>query len=206
MEFLHLANHEVMGLRTVIDETIHIEGAPRADADANSMLFEGDTRFWRNRHSVWTQADICAIFAATGRLALHLPIHHRRNVDHPEATKTAPAKGAAGRVVVAIAASASDGAEGILEYRGYDIRTLAEYSSFEEVAFLLWNARLPTGPEFEEMKAQARACRYLPPEIIAALRDLPKTAEPMAALRSSVSLLAIYDPETEENTLEAHLR
>lgn len=125
---------------------------------------------------------------------------------NPEATKTAPAKGGglAGVVVADSSICFVDGAEGILEYRGYDIRDLAEHSNFEEVVFLLWEARLPTASELEEMRMQSRACRYLPPEIISALRNLPETAEPMAALRSIVSLLSIYDPETEENTSEAH--
>ena len=127
-------------------------------------------------------------------------------MSNPEATKTAPARGGglAGAVVADSSICFVDGAEGILEYRGYDIRVLSENSGFEEVCYLLWNARLPSTSEFEEMKMQGRACRYLPPEIIAALRDLPKTAEPMTALRSAVSLLAVYDPEAEDNTLEAH--
>jgi citrate synthase len=54
------------------------------------------------------------------------------------------------------------------------------------------------------MKRQARACRFLPPEVIAALRVLPKNAEPMAAMRTAVSMLAHYDPESEENTPIAH--
>jgi citrate synthase len=121
-------------------------------------------------------------------------------------TKAAPAKGGglAGIVVADSSISFVDGSEGILEYRGYDIRVLAEQSTYEEVAYLLWNGQLPTRAELEEMKMQGRSCRYLPPEIIAALRDLPKTAEPMAAMRSAVSLLAHYDPESEENTPEAH--
>ena len=36
-----------------------------------------------------------------------------------------------------------DGDEGILSYRGYNIHTLADNATFEEVIFLLWNGRLP---------------------------------------------------------------
>jgi citrate synthase len=127
-------------------------------------------------------------------------------VSNVEATQTAPAKGGglAGMVVADSSICYVDGAEGILEYRGYDIRVLAENSTYEEVAYLLWEGRLPTAPELEELKIQSRHCRYLPPEIIATLRDLPKTADPMAVLRSTVSLLAHYDPESEEMTAEAH--
>ena len=126
-------------------------------------------------------------------------------MSNPEAAKpTATSTGLAGIVVGDTSISYVDGAQGILEYRGYDIRVLAEHSSFEEVAYLLWNGCLPTTQELQEMRAQARACRYLPPEIIAALHNMPKNAEPMAVMRSAVSLLGHYDPESEENTPLAH--
>ena len=37
-----------------------------------------------------------------------------------------------------------DGAEGILEYRGYPIEQLAELSTYLEVAYLLFNGELPS--------------------------------------------------------------
>lgn len=120
-------------------------------------------------------------------------------------TEAAPAaKGLAGVVIGDTSISYVDGNQGILEYRGYDIRVLAEHSTFEEVAYLLWNGRLPTIPELQEMRAQARACRFLPPEVITLLRNMPKNADPMAVMRSAVSVLAHYDPESEENTPAAH--
>ena len=125
-------------------------------------------------------------------------------MSNTEATKPAVGAGLAGQVVADSSISFVDGAAGILEYRGYDIRELAAHSHFEEVAFLLWNGHLPTAQELAEMKAQARACRFMPPEIISALRNLPKDAEPMAVMRSAVSLLAHYDPESEDNTPLAH--
>ena len=123
-----------------------------------------------------------------------------------EASKPAPSKGGglAGVVVADSGVSFVDGTAGILEYRGYDIRDLAANSHFEEVAFLLWNSHLPTVQELEAMKLQGRACRFMPPEVFAALRVLPKNAEPMAVMRTAVSLLAHYDPESEENTPIAH--
>jgi len=127
-------------------------------------------------------------------------------VSNTQASKPAPSKGGglAGMVVADSGISFVDGAEGILEYCGYDIRDLAAKSHFEEVAFLLWNGHLPTTQELESMKRQSRACRFLPPEVIAALRVLPRNAEPMAVMRTSVSMLAHYDPESEENTPIAH--
>jgi len=124
-------------------------------------------------------------------------------VSKPEGSPPA-AKGLAGIVVGDTSISFVDGAQGILEYRGYDIRVLAENSTFEEVAYLLWNGRLPTAEALRAMKAQARACRFLPPEVLTLLRNMPKNADPMAVMRSAVSVLAHYDPESEENSPEAH--
>lgn len=121
-----------------------------------------------------------------------------------KAEAASAAKGLAGVVIGDTSISYVDGNQGILEYRGYDIRVLAKHSTFEEVAYLLWNGRLPTIPELQEMKAQARACRFLPPEVITLLRNMPKNADPMAVMRSAVSVLAHYDPESEENTPAAH--
>jgi citrate synthase len=46
-------------------------------------------------------------------------------VSNPETAKPAAAKGMAGMVVGDTSVGYVDGAEGILEYRGYDIRVLA---------------------------------------------------------------------------------
>ena len=54
------------------------------------------------------------------------------------------------------------------------------------------------------MKRQARACRFMPPEVIAALRNMPRNADPMAVMRTATSMLAHYDPESEDNTPAAH--
>lgn len=123
-----------------------------------------------------------------------------------EPTKPAASKGGglAGMVVADSSVSFVDGSNGILEYGGYDIRVLAEHSTFEEVAYLLWNGHLPTAAELDEMNRQARACRFMPPEIIAALRNMPRNADPMAVMRTATSMLAHYDPESEDNAPGAH--
>lgn len=103
-----------------------------------------------------------------------------------------------------------DGARGILSYRGIDIHELAERSSFEETAFLLWNGWLPRAGELREFSGQLAAARSLPEPVLAFLRSVPKTAAPMEVLRTAVSLLSIYDPdratEGAATTREANLR
>jgi len=99
-----------------------------------------------------------------------------------------------------------DGEKGRLFYVGYDIRDLAEHSSFEETSFLLWNQRLPRQEElltFRRVFAEARA---VPEEVMDLLRKLPRGTLPIDALRSAVSVLASYDPEVADASRDANLR
>ena len=99
-----------------------------------------------------------------------------------------------------------DGEKGRLLYVGYDIRDLAEHSSFEETSFLLWNQRLPRQEElltFRRVFAEARA---VPEEVMDLLRKLPRGTLPIDALRSAVSVLASYDPEVADASRDANLR
>ena len=75
-----------------------------------------------------------------------------------------------------------DGARGQLVYRGYDIDVLAENSTFEEVAYLLWNGKLPTQDELAALRKQLTQAMTLPEHLIAVLRDLPFDANPMRVL------------------------
>ncbi len=55
-----------------------------------------------------------------------------------------------------------DGFAGILSYRGYNIHTLADHASFEEVVYLLWHGRLPTAGELSALKTELAALRAIP--------------------------------------------
>jgi citrate synthase len=97
-----------------------------------------------------------------------------------------------------------DGNEGVLSYCGYNIRTLAENATFEEVIYLLWYGKLPSQAELASLKQALVAERQLPAEVTAFLRGLPKGVPPMDVLRTAVSLLSLYDPLAEENNPEAN--
>lgn len=99
-----------------------------------------------------------------------------------------------------------DGAKGILSYRGIDIHELAQKSTFEETTFLLWNGTLPTMAELNDFSHQLAAARQLPDDVIAFLRNVPKTASPMEVLRTAVSLLSIYDPDEKSIQHSANVR
>ena len=89
-----------------------------------------------------------------------------------------------------------NGNEGKLIYAGYDIHDLAQNTTFEEVVYLLWNRSLPTAGQLAELNADLDANRAIPAPAMAILRDFPKTAAPMDALRTAVSALGMYDPDT----------
>jgi citrate synthase len=97
-----------------------------------------------------------------------------------------------------------DGEHGILSYFGYNIHTLAENATFEEVIYLLWNGRLPNRSELEELKAALVADRALPAGIIDFLRAVPPNAVPMDVLRTAVSMLSLYDPLARDTSAEGN--
>ena len=98
-----------------------------------------------------------------------------------------------------------DGTEGKLLYRGYNIHDLAERSTFEEVIYLLLYAKLPSKQELADFDAVLRDNRRIPDEVIQVL-DLVKASHPMDALRTGISALAAFDPETGDNSVEATIR
>jgi citrate synthase len=98
-----------------------------------------------------------------------------------------------------------DGEKGELIYGGYEIDDLARNTTFEEVCYLLWNGSLPTRDQLEELKRQFAAERTLAPELVDMLRAFPKDADPMAALRTAVSALGMYDAAADDIT-EAEVR
>ena len=99
-----------------------------------------------------------------------------------------------------------DGINGKLIYRGYDIHDLAQNTTFEEVVYLLWNGALPNADQLETLKSELDAARPLPEGALALLRQFPKTATPMDSLRTATSLLALYDPDEGDESMEANKR
>jgi citrate synthase len=99
-----------------------------------------------------------------------------------------------------------EGTEGRLIYEGYTIEDLAENAQFEEVVYLLWHERLPNAQELEDLRSQIAAQAVLPDEVIKSLKSYPKDANPMAVLRTAVSELAFYDPESEDLSKDAARR
>ncbi len=108
------------------------------------------------------------------------------------------AKGLDGVVVAESRLSDIDGDVGELIYAGYDIDDLARNTTFEEVCYLLWNGRLPARPELEAFGAQLQVASALTAEMMELVRHFPHGSDPMAALRTGISALGMYDPTAED--------
>ncbi len=124
----------------------------------------------------------------------------------PAATKAAD-KGAKGlEGVVALESGISSIIGSVLTYRGIGIDELAESASYEEVVYLLWNSRLPNRAELADLDQQLKASANLPAQIIEWIKTFPPSVHPMDALRTAVSALGLYDPDTADMSKEANLR
>ncbi|HZT57837.1 MAG TPA: citrate synthase [Pyrinomonadaceae bacterium] len=99
-----------------------------------------------------------------------------------------------------------DGTRGVLIYQGINIHDLAEHSTFEETVFLLWHGRLPKREELDALRRDLAANQKVPAEVMSLMREFPRDAEPMDALRTAVSALAFYDPQSRDLSREGALR
>jgi citrate synthase len=99
--------------------------------------------------------------------------------------------GLEGIVASQTAISMVDGQNGRLVYQGYVIADLAEEMSFEEVAFLLWEGRLPNRAELDALSIELASHRALTQAANIALDALPSDTDPMDVLRSVVSVQGV---------------
>jgi citrate synthase len=121
-------------------------------------------------------------------------------------TVVAAKGGLEGVVAGASALCDIDGRSGRLLYCGYDIVDLAEHSSFEETAYLLWHGELPTAAELAELSRELRAHLDPHPAVWDVARTAGADANPMAVLRTQVSLLGALDGDAADNSDDANRR
>ncbi|MGN1385487.1 MAG: citrate synthase [Bacillus sp. (in: firmicutes)] len=109
--------------------------------------------------------------------------------------------------IVATTSSISSIIDDTLTYVGYNIDDLAENATFEEVIYLLWHRRLPNKVELEDLTSQIANNMEIPQAIIDHFKmyDI-KTVHPMAALRTAISFLGLYDEEAEVMESDANYR
>lgn len=99
-----------------------------------------------------------------------------------------------------------DGEKGRLVYRGFNIIDLAQFSTFEEVSFLLLYDRLPTREELEAFESELVSEREIPEAVVRCLKMMPRFTDPMDVLQAAIPILAGYDPQLREETREANLK
>jgi len=133
-------------------------------------------------------------------------------MDKAKESATASAVATGLRGVVAASSSIGDvnGEKGELIYQGVNIHDLATKSTFEEVVFLLWNSRLPKRAELDELKKDLAASYELPWQAVELIKGMYTrvlaSAEPMDALRTVVSALAMFDEESRDLSRDASIR
>ena len=132
------------------------------------------------------------------------------NIAKESATGSAVATGLRGVVAAATSIGDVNGEKGELIYQGVNIHDLAGQSTFEEVVFLLWNGRLPQRAELDELKKNLAAAYELPWQAIELIKGMyarvPATAEPMDALRTVISALAMFDAESRDLSRATSIR
>jgi 2-methylcitrate synthase len=84
-----------------------------------------------------------------------------------------------------------------LTYCGYDIADLAQNSSFEEVAYLLFNGELPNQIQLSTYLRELKILRDLPEALKSVLKLIPKNTHPMDVMRTGCSFLGNLEPETD---------
>ncbi len=93
-----------------------------------------------------------------------------------------------------------------LTYRGYTVQELCDKCDFEEVAYLVLNGELPNKSQLKRFIKQERSERKLSKQILNDIKKMPKNAHPMDVIRTCVSLMALEDKETKDNSPKANMR
>ena len=93
-----------------------------------------------------------------------------------------------------------------LTYRGYTVQELCDKCDFEEVAYLVLNGDLPNKKQLKKFIKNERSERKLSKQILANIQKMPKNAHPMDVIRTCVSLMALEDKDTKDNSPKANMR
>ncbi|MEX2252840.1 MAG: citrate synthase [Thermoleophilaceae bacterium] len=91
-----------------------------------------------------------------------------------------------------------DGAEGVLEYRGYPIEQLCEQSSYIEVAYLLVNGELPNADQLADWTHDITHHTYVHENIKMFVEGFRYDAHPMGMLLATVGAMSTFYPEAKD--------
>ena len=93
-----------------------------------------------------------------------------------------------------------------LTYRGYTVQELCDKCDFEEVAYLVLNGELPNKSQLKKFIKLERSERKLSKQILNDIKKMPRNAHPMDVIRTCVSLMALEDKDTKDNSPKANMR
>lgn len=88
-----------------------------------------------------------------------------------------------------------DGANGILQYRGYPIEEVAEKASFVEVAYLILYGELPNATQLKSFSDTLEEQAPIHTNLEHHFSGFPKSAPPMAILSAMLNLVSCFHPE-----------
>jgi citrate synthase len=84
-----------------------------------------------------------------------------------------------------------------LRYRGYDLTDLVTHCMFEDTIHLLLFGEIPSQQQDEYIRETLRRNRELPGAVYDLIRTLPRSADPMSVLRTTLSALGCFEPGIE---------
>jgi len=100
-----------------------------------------------------------------------------------------------------------DGENSEIYYKGYNIHDIAAHTtSYAEIAYLLLYGELPTKKELKVFRRKIISEMRVPTQVIKMMEIIPFSSPPMHVLRTAVSALASFDPDIEDNSIEANTR
>src|SRR5215207_9375662 len=91
-----------------------------------------------------------------------------------------------------------DGAEGVLEYRGYPIEQLCEQSTYLEVAYLLIYGELPTRDQLDEWIFEITHHTFVHENIKKFVEGFRYDAHPMGMLLATTGALSTFYPDAKQ--------
>jgi citrate synthase len=100
-----------------------------------------------------------------------------------------------------------DGAQGVLQHRGYSIEDLCEHATYLEVAYLLIYGELPTGDQLDQWVYEITHHTYVHENVKKFVEGFRYDAHPMGMLCATVAALSTFYPDAKdiESEEERHM-
>ncbi|MFC1508998.1 citrate/2-methylcitrate synthase [Candidatus Omnitrophota bacterium] len=100
-----------------------------------------------------------------------------------------------------------DGVNGDLYYKGYNIHDIANNTvSYVEIVYLLLFGELPTTTQLRKFRRKIVSEMRVPTQVVKMMEFIPPSSHPMDVLRTAVSALTYFDPDSGDNSYEANFR